>query len=235
MPAFAPIQATTASNAAPRIQRRAVIAGCAGLAAWRTARAAALAVVPATENLVFQVSRNGSPIGAHRVIFRTTGGGLTAQIDAAFTVGFGFITLYRYHHQAEERWRDGVFQSLRSTTNDNGKPFTVDARRVPNGILIRATGLPNQLAPANALPLTHWAIAAMDAPLFNPETGEMLREAATPRGAGTVKLADGTPIAATGYALGGEAPIEDWYDKSQIWAALNAQGKDGSTITYRRA
>ncbi len=217
-----------------QVRRRAVLAGCLSVAALRPALAGALAV-PRGESLVFRVSRNGTQIGSHRVDFSTSNGALTAHIDAAFTVGFGFITLYRYHHQAQEIWRDGSFQSLTSTTNDNGKLFTVNATRTQTGILIRATGLADQLVPANALPLTHWAIAAMGAPLFNPETGKMLHEAATPRGAGTVQLADGTAIPATGYALGGEAPIEDWYDKSQIWAALNGRGKDGSAITYRRA
>ena len=194
----------------PLLCRRAVMAGGFGLAAGvaiaRPARAGARPpvvpsavppTVPPGDSLVFQVSRNGSPIGLHRVDFSTGGGALTARIDAAFKVGFGFITFYRYHHQAEERWLDGSFHTLHSITDDNGSRFEVHATRVSNGILIRATGLPDQLVAANALPLTHWAIAAMGAPLFNPETGKMLREAATSRGTGTVTLADGTPISAT--------------------------------------
>ena len=123
---------------------------------------------------------------------------------------------------------------LETDTNDNGTPYRVRARRVAGGILIQATGLADQMAPENALPLTHWAIAAMDAPLFNPQTGKMLREEAQKRGLSTVRLADGTPIQATGYALAGEAPIEDWYDRQLVWAALNGRGKDGSAIAYRR-
>ena len=58
---------------------------------------------------------------------------------------------------------------------------------------------------------------------------------AEPRGAGTVHLADGKPIPATGYAVQAESPIEDWYDTEDTWAALDGVGQDGSTITYRRA
>jgi hypothetical protein len=201
--------------------------------------------VPPGGALAFQGSRNGSPIGKHTLNFAQDGarvgapnlasnGTTTVHIEADFRVGFSFITLYRYHHAGIESWRDGQFQSLETTTNDNGTAFQVSARRTTSGILIRATGLPEYVAPPDALPLTHWAIAAMTAPLFNPQTGRLLREVVRPRGQGTTCLANGKPIRATRFALGGEAPIEDWYDASSVWTALDARGKDGSNITYRR-
>jgi hypothetical protein len=221
------------------IGRRHLMAGSLGglaLAGLRPALAASgqAPSLPGSACLAFQVSRNGSPIGTHRLDFTRSGTAVTARILAAFKVGFGPITFYRYHHQGSEQWRDGQFQSLETVTNDNGTPYQVRARRVPGGILIQATGMADQMAPANALPLTHWAIAAMGAPLFNPQTGKMLREAAQKRGLSTVTLADGSTIPATGYALAGEAPIEDFYDRQQIWVALNGRGKDGSAIAYRR-
>ena len=190
--------------------------------------------VPASDALAFEVSRNGSRIGTHRLDFTCNGSSNTVRIDAAFRVGFSFITLYRYHHSGVEEWRDGRFVSLVTETNDNGTMFRVQAQRQGGGILIRATGLPDQIAPADALPLTHWAVAAMTAPLFNPQTGKMLRETAASQGSGLVRLANGTKIEATRYALAGESPIEDWYDQTNVWAALDGTGKDGSTIKYRR-
>jgi hypothetical protein len=189
---------------------------------------------PATDALTFQVSRNGAPIGTHKLTFSRAGDDLTVHIDAAFRVGFGFITVYRYRHVGVERWRGGRFDLLETTTNDNGRMLRVQARRTPDGVAIKATGVPDQTAPADALPLTHWAMAAMTAPLFNPETGKMLRETARPRGAGMIDLANGTSIRATAFSLMGEAPIEDWYDDTRVWAALDAVGQDGSKITYRR-
>jgi hypothetical protein len=223
------------------LTRRFVIVGSIAVAALQPAGTALASVlpgnpasVPPSDSLVFEVSRNGSPIGTHRLDFTRSGGETRVKIDAAFKVGFSFITLYRYRHQGEEIWRDGEFQSLDTTTSDNGTTFRVQAGRVEGGILIKATGLPDHLAPASALPLTHWAEAAMTAPLFNPQTGKMLRETAQPQGRGMVRLANGKPIEATRYALAGEAPIEDWYDSARVWAALDGKGKDGSTITYRR-
>jgi hypothetical protein len=184
--------------------------------------------------LAFEVSRNGSTIGTHSLKFTRTGSRLTVLIEARFRIGLGPITLFRYSHRGEEVWQDGRFQSLVTETNDNGTPHQVHAERGADGVTIRTPGQPDLLAPANAVPLTHWAQAAMQARLFNPETGKLLAETARPSGPGSVKLANGQAIRATGYKLAGEAPIEDWYDSAGTWAALDARGKDGSAIAYRR-
>jgi hypothetical protein len=215
------------------LTRRGALGTALAFAACRRAGAAA-ASLPPRNALAFQVCRNGSTIGTHRLDFTQSAGALTVNIDAAFRVGLGFITFYRYHHRGVEQWRDGRFQSLDTETDDNGRQFRVRAQRVGAGILIQATDLRDQIVPAEALPLTHWAVAAMSAPLFNPQTGKLLRETVKPQGRAMVTLADGSPIEATGYALAGEAPIHDWYDKRQVWAALDARGADGSAITYRR-
>jgi hypothetical protein len=217
--------------------RRGLLAGgcgCLGALALPRPAWAAPAGVPAAGPLAFQVSRNGSAIGTHRLDFTQDGATTTVRIDASFRVGFGFITLYRYHHQGVEIWRDGAFASLHTITHDNGTNFEVRADRVASGIRITATGIADRIAPPGTLPLTHWSVAAMAAPLFNPQTGKMLRETCQPQGPGTVTLADGRAIRATRYALAGEAPMQDWYDTAKIWAALDGTGTDGSRIRYRR-
>ncbi len=212
------------------LQRRNLLAGGAALACMRSARAA----VPADGTLAFQVSRNGSVIGTHTLNFAKSGSGLTVRIDAAFRVHFGPITLYRYRHQGVEQWQDGKFVALDTQTDDNGTPFEVHARRSDAGVVIQATNMPKQVAPHDTCPLTHWAEAALGARLFNPQDGKRLHETAQPSGSGLVALANGARIEATRFALAGEAPIEDWYDSSKRWAALDAVGRDGSRITYRR-
>ncbi len=226
------IQAPECAAGAGLVRRRGVLAGAMALGAVRDT--AAVPPGAAASDIVFRVRRNGSEIGRHSVSFTRAGGVVTARIEAQFRVGFGPITFYRYHHRATEVWRDGQFVSLDTETDDNGNQLAVHAQRGAGGITIAAANRANVTVSADTLPLTHWAVAAMSAPLFNPENGKLLRETAQPRGAGTVDLADGRPIAAMGYTLAGEAPIEDWYDDRHIWAALNATGKDGSKITYRR-
>jgi hypothetical protein len=190
--------------------------------------------VPGNDDLHFDVARNGSHIGTHVVRFSRQGDVLTVNIDAEFRVGFGPITFFRYHHSGIETWKAGQFVSLHTRTDDNGTQRQVSAVRQANGILIRGSDVPDRLALPDTLPLTHWAIAAMSAPVFNPETGKELAEQARHLGASTVSLADGKQIPATRFALTGEAQITDWYDESRVWAALQAQAKDGSVINYKR-
>jgi len=215
------------------LPRRQLVAGGAACAMLRPALGATCNV-PTDQKLTFQVSRNGSPIGVHCVAFSRSGAMLTAQINAAFKVGFGLITFYRYQHSGTEIWHGDQFQSLQTTTNDNGTLFHVQAERSVGGIHISSSGKPDRIVSGNALPLTHWAIAAMTAPLFNPQTGETLRETVRTVGQANVMLASGRTIPATGYALAGEAPIKDWFDEAGVWAALDAIGKDNSLISYRR-
>jgi hypothetical protein len=190
--------------------------------------------VPGNDDLSFYVFRNGSHIGSHALRFSRNGDTLTVNISAEFKVGFGPIVLFRYQHSGVETWQSGRFISLETQTNDNGTHRQVSARRQADGISIRATGLPDRVASANTLPLTHWAIEAMSAPVFNPETGKEMAEQATHLGQSTVALADGAKIPATRFSLTGEAQITDFYDNAQVWAALQAKAKDGSMIDYRR-
>lgn len=211
------------------LPRRTVLAGGLALAVWPQRGAAS-----EPSMLAFEVSRNGRSIGTHTLKFTRSGTRLTVLIDAHFRVGLGPITLFHYSHSGEEIWHSGQFQSLVTETNDNGTAYQLQAERGATCVTIRATGQPDLLAPANAVPLTHWAQAAMRARLFNPETGKLLAETARASGPGSVTLADGKAILATGYTLAGEAPMKDWYDTAGNWAALDALGKDGSSIAYRR-
>jgi len=221
----------------PCPSRRGILIGALALAALPPrlhAQSANPTGVPPNGRLVFNVSRNGSPIGTHALSFSVQGNTLTVSIEVALKVGLGFITLYRYRHEAEERWVDGRFVSLRSKTDDNGTRLQVDARRTPSGVVIQTGTGPEALAPVVARPFTHWAAGDARTKLFNPQNGQLIAQPLVPTGPGTVALANGQSITATGFSLAGREPLRDWYDAATVWAALDGRGKDGSSITYRR-
>jgi hypothetical protein len=185
--------------------------------------------------LSFSVLRNGCEIGHHELRFEQAGDDLVVHIDARMRVGFGPITFFRYHHQGEERWSGGRFMSLVTQTDNNGDALRVEARRVANGIRIEATNQAPLILPGDALPLTHWNVAAMCTRLFNPQDGKPLHEMSKRLGMDVVALGDGKRVEAVRYCLDGKVPIDDWYDKSQVWTALQAKVKDGSTLRYVRS
>ena len=185
--------------------------------------------------LSFDVFRDGTRIGFHRIRFQTDGGLLTANVSVEIAVKFGPVTLFRYAHSVREVWRDGQFVSLVSETNDDGKQFNVNARRTEQNVSVRASPPAAAMLAPDAIPLTHWNILCMRRPLFNPQDGVLVDSRVIEGGDETVRLADGGLVAARHYSLRGKVNLDDWYDRADVWTALRSPAKDGSIIDYRRA
>lgn len=184
--------------------------------------------------VAFQVLHAGSPIGSHEVRVKTAGDRRTASILAQMLVKIGPITVFRYRHEASETWDGDRFVSLTARSVSNGKIETVDARSSPEGVRIVRSGGATILAGAGSNPLTHWNREALKRPLFNPQTGALLKCVVARRGLETVKDGGGRAVQATAFAITGEVQMIDWYDPDGDWAALQAKGPDGAQILYRR-
>jgi hypothetical protein len=124
--------------------------------------------------------------------------------------------------------------SIDSSTNDNGKPFSVHAVRAEDGVIVESANAPRAAFGADAIPLTHWNIRCMEQPLFNPQDGVAINSKVVVRGDEAVTTGDGGTIRARHYSLVGKVALDDWYDPAQRWVALHSIGTDGSTIDYRR-
>lgn len=209
------------------VSRRAAMA--MGLAAAAPAAFAA----PSSRSLSFAVFRNGVRVGDHVMSFAGQPGALAVTTEVSMVVKLGPLPVYRYRHQAEERWSDGRFASLETTTNSAGKVQRVVARRTDGGVIIE-TGRARLAAPAAAAPLTHWNSAVLPGPLFNPQEGKMLSLSARRVGLESVAFANGRSAPATRWSLRGETQIDNWYDEAGTWAALRGKLPDGSTMEYRR-
>ena len=119
--------------------------------------------------------------------------------------------------------------SIETRARTNGKAEGVEARREEGAEVVNGRRLP-----AAALPLTHWNPETVRAPLFNPQTGKLMRLSASRRSE-TFTPAGGRAQPATRISLTGESVLDDWYDSSGTWLALRARAKDGSVVDYRRA
>lgn len=206
--------------------RRAVLGAAAALLATP-----AFAVPPPGGRLRFSVFRNDAHVGDHQLAFARDGSVLKVTTEVAMSLRLGPVPMFRYSHRAVETWRDDRFERLETTTSTNGRRERVQAARDGAGLRIETThGVAT--APAGAAPLTHWNSAALGGPLFNPQTGKLLKVGVS-RHAGE-RLPDSAEPA-TRWALRGDAEIDDWYDRDGIWAALRGRLPDRSTLAYRRA
>ncbi len=212
---------------APGIARRGLLLG---LACGGAARAA-----PAEpDRLGFQVFRNGSSIGTHALTFSRSDDSLEVGIAVDIAVGIGPLVLFRYRLRGTERWRGGQLVQADVTTNDNGRAAFLRVRRDAEGLWVEGSRSGRYLAPAGSLLATHWNPAEVDAPMVNPQDGTLFRPAVARAGPGPMQLPDGTRCACRRFTLTGEPQMQLWYDQADIWCALQAPGKDGSTITYHR-
>jgi hypothetical protein len=194
---------------------------------------AALAAPPANMTLHFNVLRNGKPFGAYQLAFVTNGDTLTATTDVAMAAKIAGLTVFNYRHHCEEVWKGGRFMELHSNSvRDNDKDFCTAVRTATNIAITNKDG--PLIAPPSASPYTHWNPATIQGPLFNPETGFMLRLAAQPMGHEPFALANGSKVTANHWAMRGESEIDEWYDDSGVWAGLRAVFPDKSIVEYRR-
>jgi hypothetical protein len=175
----------------------------------------------APKNLVFAVFRNGSKIGEHHVNFTGDDASLTATTDATMTVKIGPVPVFRYHHHAVEKHAGGAFASMETTTSTNGKDERVVCERNAGGLHMDCTYGKTVLS-ADTNPMNHWNEQIFSGgPLFNPQTGKILK----------VHVAKVAPGHVT---IRGETEIDDFYDDGGAWQSLTGKLDDGSKVEYRR-
>ena len=207
----------------------ALVPAMAAFFATRSACAAEPTGIPADGAIDFQVFRNDSEIGSHRVRFTRDGDRLTVQTEADFKVGFGFIVVFRYTYRATETWQNGVLQTLSAKTDNNGTKGTCDSHRDGDSMVVDGSVSGHYIAPPGAIAATHWNKAELAAPMINPENGELMWFST--RDAGRETLAGG--VTAEHFGLTGYATMDLWYDDAGLWRHLKAVAKDGSIIDYR--
>ena len=213
------------------IGRRSLLAG---LTALPLAQARAALPIPASNRLAFHIIRKGSTIGEHSVDFAQAGDALTVSVAADIVVGIGPIAFFRYTHRATVHWQAGQVVSIDATTNDDGTPQHMSARRDESGLVVEGSKTPRYVAPPRSLPGTHWNRAMLDAPFINTEDGRLMSPRVTLVGMENVEVSGGS-IQSQHYTVRGDANFDTFYDLTPSWVGLRFSAKDGSEVRYLRA
>ena len=214
------------------IDRRSMIAGGVALAASPSLARAALPV-PAGNRLEFDITRSGKKLGTHVLSFEPGNGTLAVHVAVDITFKIAGITLYRYRHQATERWEGDRVISLDTQTDDNGTAHRVTARREGAALMVEGDKLARYAAPDNALPATHWNRRELEGPWINTQDGKLLRPRVAAQGVETIPTVGGGTLRARRYALSGDVQIDMFYDERQGWAGLSFI-KGGAPVRYER-
>ena len=175
----------------------------------------------------FDVRLDGKPIGSHR--FTVDGPPESREVLSAarFEVKLLGITVYRYRHEASERWRGDCLQDLHSRTDDDGKALEIDRRADEEG---NSTCL---------MSYAYWNPRLLQQQrLLNPQTGE-IDELRVERLPDAVIPVSGRDVEASRWRLsaksaGAKQEITVWRDRRDgRWIGLDAEVKGGRVLSYR--
>jgi Family of unknown function (DUF6134) len=171
-------------------------------------------------DLHFNVMRNGSLIGQHRICFRAEPNLLIAGISLEIVVRLGPVPFFRYSHKVNETWREKDFLTFESETDENGRRYRVSATRTAENVIVESSTAGRTILGAQTIPLTHWNLLCVERPLFNPQDGTSMSPRIEVGGDEMVLLADGCKVRATRYSLLIKPVLDNWYDGKRQWTAF---------------
>lgn len=228
------------------------------LAAWLCLAAAPLqadtppasAAAPAAGRWQFAVTLDGRPVGEHRFEVRPGDGAdaWSVSSDARYRVTLLGIPVYRYSHEAQERWQGGCLRQLSARTDDNGQPLTVRAEPDGDGLRIHtlagAAAAPQpdaaaagaRVAPGCLMSYAYWRPDLVrQSRLLNPQTGRVEAVRFTPAGTQALPV-DGRELPAQGWQLSvAGSTVVVWYLPSGRWVGLDATVAGDRQLRYRLA
>ena len=76
----------------------------------------------------FKVTRDGAPIGEHRVTFRHDGERVEIEAAMELKVSFAMVPVFRFRHQRHEIWQDGKPVLIDAWTDDDGREYRITVR-----------------------------------------------------------------------------------------------------------
>lgn len=179
----------------------------------------------------FRVLLDGREIGQHRYVLDGSGPDQTLRSEADFDVRLLSFSLYRYQHEAVERWRDGCLVALDSRTEANGKLTEVQARAEPDGLAVsRADGRSRH--PGCVMSFAYWDPRILESTaLLNSQTGALTPVDVAALGTELLSV-QGREIRAERHRIRGpELEIDLWYADGR-WVALEAPAAGGRRLRY---
>jgi hypothetical protein len=198
------------------------------------AAVAATPVVAAeTGRMVFDVYRDDTKIGTHRIDFRRTGTDrIEVEIAIDLEVGIGPITLYRYRHRNATLWVDGRLQRMDARTDDDGETYTVTARAGGDGLRVESSTVPSYVVPADALPTTYWMQETVSqSRLINTQNGKRAEVAVAGQGADELEM-PASRVSSRRFEMSGDIELTLWYEPGKSLAKLAFEAR-GKPVAYK--
>lgn len=197
---------------------------------------ALLFVLPAAANTTttsFAVMRNEDRIGTNTIRTEDDGKQTTFESVTHVVVKMLFMTVYHFDQTETERWCDGRFLTMSSTTDDNGTIHRASAVTSGESIVVDGDGNRRQIARA-IVPASLWNPAVLaQTEALNLRDGQVVPMKVADRGLDSVFI-NGQEVRARHYLITVGYTQEAWYDSQNRLLKVQMRAPDGSTIRYMR-
>jgi hypothetical protein len=182
----------------------------------------------------FTVSRDGAPIGEHRVAFRQQGTRLEIDSATELKVTFAMIPVFRFSHRRSEVWEDGRPLLIAAHTDSNGDKLDITLRPEGQGYIRTVNDRVDRLDPSTGV-LAIWNRDTMEAEpgvFASVIEDDMLEVAFSYIGRETLTIA-GLELAVDHYRMDGDEERDIWFDRDGQVARVTFP-RDGAEIEYLR-
>ncbi|MBB1602050.1 DUF6134 family protein [Variovorax sp. UMC13] len=187
----------------------------------------------------FAAFLDGKPIGEHRFVVGGPAEAREVLSDARFNVKLLGLTVYRYRHQATERWRGDCLDSLSASTDDDGTLSRVRTEPAGEGLsVLTETGVGTapvaRSLPGCVMSFAYWNPAMRSqSRLLNAQTGKAEAVRVSRIGSAPIEVR-GRSLTATRWRIEGPPqPIDVWYSAQGEWVGLDSTLEGGRLLTYR--
>jgi hypothetical protein len=151
---------------------------------------------------------------------------------ADFEYKWSFVTLYDYQHQNHEIWSDGCLARIESSTNANGKDYSVLGEQSDQGFVVNGKS-GQQLLPACIKTFAYWDPKFLEADkLLNSQNGEYLDVSVTGPEPDVVELYGQEQQASRYQLTAGKLNLQLWYSASGEWLGLQSVTESGRMLRY---
>lgn len=180
----------------------------------------------------FRVLLDGKPVGSQHFMLTREDGLTRLETVADFKVKFLFATVYRYLHRNEETWDGECLAAIKSTTDANGKSYSVSGQQREGFFEITGPDSSEKL-PACISTFAYWDHDFLQHPrLLNTQNGEYL-EVEVSEAMPDVRMIKGNRVPAMQYQLkAGELDLKLWYSTDDEWLALESRTSGDRVLTY---
>jgi hypothetical protein len=210
--------------ATPLVTRSALYAAAVGL--LTLAPGLPHAVAGDTETRHFRVTIDDKQAGSYRMAITPQADGSTAMSAKADVKVSYFVFKYRYSYDGTEVWKEGRLLQLKSTSNDDGTPYTVSASADGENLRVQVNGKDHE-APGDAWTTTYWKLADpahrnRTISFLDADTGKNISATLQFFGTQGVVVAGRVENCAHYRVSGGGLRVDLWYDAQERLVRLES-------------